>query len=344
MVAIVLALAFATLYRVKYHPNGNHYFFNTENSKAMRGFWCIVVILVHVPAQYKNTIQNLIGSFAYIGVTYFFLTSAFGLSLKTEKSPDSIKTFWRTRLPKLLIPQFLINIFVNTINILWLKKDFVIWKIVAINPWVQRLLICYAVFWLASILIKNKTAKYIVILTSVAVVSVLSFYLKLKNPSLDTWHTEMCGFLWGILLFLFFDSFKSFSRSKWLHKSMCVCFLALCFGVLYLKFKYVLFFGDYLLRIVLGLCITVYVLFLNTRFSIGNKFICFLGDISFEVYLLHGFVFRMIDYCSPSIGSGVYIILAIFITVILSGLIHLIAVKLNTLLFKISFFKGKKMK
>lgn len=42
------------------------HFFNKENSNALRGFWCLIVVLVHVPGAYQNRIQDIIGSFAYI--------------------------------------------------------------------------------------------------------------------------------------------------------------------------------------------------------------------------------------------------------------------------------------
>ena len=75
MVGILLCLLGLLLAGAKYSPDGAH-FFDRENSGAMRGFWCLIVALVHVPAGYQNRLQDMIGSFAYVGVTFFFLTSA----------------------------------------------------------------------------------------------------------------------------------------------------------------------------------------------------------------------------------------------------------------------------
>lgn len=103
MAGILLVLAALLLAGAKYRPNGEH-FFNRENSGAMRGFWCLIVVLVHIPATYQNRAQDMLGSFAYVGVTFFFLTSACGLRLAAVKRPESLKAFWRNRLPKLLVP------------------------------------------------------------------------------------------------------------------------------------------------------------------------------------------------------------------------------------------------
>lgn len=73
---VLLFMAFILIYKAKLTKDTSH-FFNLTNTTAMRGFWCIIVILVHIPAVYQNRIQDLMGSFAYIGVTFFFMTSAY---------------------------------------------------------------------------------------------------------------------------------------------------------------------------------------------------------------------------------------------------------------------------
>ena len=90
-------------------------------------------------------------------------------------------------------------------------------------------------------------------------------------------------------------------------------------GLCYLKFKPVVFWGDYLLKIVLGLFLLAFLLFVNTKINFGNKLSAFLGRISFEVYLTHGLVFRILDNLMPGVNSGVFILMSLLITVILSA-------------------------
>lgn len=145
MALIMLFLAFELLYKAEYMPEGNH-LFDKQNSNAMRGFWCVIVILVHIPAAYQNRLQDMLGSFAYIGVTFFFMTSAYGLRLSIAKNPDSLKYFWRKRLPKLLIPMLLVNI-VSLIYHLVEGKGISFSTLINFNGWVQWLLVCYVIFW-----------------------------------------------------------------------------------------------------------------------------------------------------------------------------------------------------
>lgn len=146
MAFILLSLAGTLLFGAQYKPDSKH-FFNIDNTNAMRGFWCLIVVLVHIPVAYQNRIQDMIGSFAYIGVTFFFMTSAYGLRLSIEKRPESIKYFWRRRLPKLLIPCFIINC-INVLCCFIEGKEFSVLKFIQINDWVQWLLVCYFIFWM----------------------------------------------------------------------------------------------------------------------------------------------------------------------------------------------------
>lgn len=83
---VLLFMAFILIYKAKLTKDTSH-FFNLTNTTAMRGFWCIIVILVHIPAVYQNRIQDLMGSFAYIGVTV--LLYDFGLWLESWSKKES---------------------------------------------------------------------------------------------------------------------------------------------------------------------------------------------------------------------------------------------------------------
>jgi hypothetical protein len=101
-----------------------------------------------------------------------------------------------------------------------------------------------------------------------------------------------------------------------------LCVIAGVLGVSCLKFKPVIFFGDYLLKILLGISITAFMLAMNVHIKIGNKVSRFLGNISYEIYLLHGIVFGLIGYMIPQINSGMFIVLGIVITIGISVIVH----------------------
>ena len=102
-----------------------------------------------------------------------------------------------------------------------------------------------------------------------------------------------------------------------------------------MKFKPVYFWGSYLLKIVPGFVILLFILQLTTRISIGNKVSLFLGGISYEIYLIHGPVFDVLKKYLPIMDSGVFIFMAICATVLASALIHMIGRPLINTMSKI---------
>lgn len=321
MVVIVLFLISELTIGAKYQTNSAH-FFDLDNTNAMRGFWCLIVILVHIPVAYQNPIQDMIGSFAYIGVTFFFMTSAYGLSLAQKKNPNSINSFWSRRLPKLLIPCLVVNVIGLFFNAI-LGRPMKLSNLIRINEWVQWLLVCYLVFWLCHKFIRGR---YQDILTCVLVVLFSGLIYILKARGLienTTWCTEIFGFAWGIIFFHIKDRIIHLCRKAWAKKCILLCLTAGVLGITYIKMKTVVFFGDYLLKIALGIAIILFILFLNTKISVGNKVSRFLGNISYEVYLLHGIAFGFVVSFASSIQSGMFILVSICITLFVSQLIHI---------------------
>lgn len=318
MALIVLFLAFELLYKAEYTPDAIH-LFDKQNSNAMRGFWCLIVILVHIPVAYQNRIQDMLGSFAYIGVTFFFMTSAYGLRLGIEKAPNSIRHFWRKRLPKLLIPMFLVNV-VSLIFRLIEGNGLSLSTLININGWVQWLLVCYVIFWAVNRFVgmclpDNRGGVLDIIVCILIIVFSATVYLLKSRISATTWCPEIFGFVWGIVFFHIKKRFAAWMDKKWFLKCAALCLIAGITGIAYLKFKPVAFFGDYLLKILLGVLIITFMLAANSRIAIGNKVSLLLGSISFEVYLLHGSVFGLLAFLAPEIGSGIFIGLSIVLTI-----------------------------
>lgn len=316
MGVLLLILAFILLYKAELTDDTSH-FFDLTNTTAMRGFWCIIVILVHIPAAYQNRIQDMIGSFAYIGVTFFFMTSAYGLKVGSEKNPDSIKVFWRRRLPKLLVPMFVVN-FLGLIMSAIEGKDVSLSGLTYINTWVLWLLACYFIFWMIERIVPIRGGYQDVIICLLITIMSVFIYSQKDKISANTWCPEVFGFVWGIVLADSKKLFSSWVKNKWLLRCAVFCVVAGVLGVMYLKFKPMPFYGDYLLKIALGVAITVFILAVNVGAVFGNGTSLFLGKISYEVYLIHGSVFGLLSAFLPEVNSGVFIGLSVVITVALS--------------------------
>ena len=157
MLGIVIALMSTMLVGINYSQQDNR-FFDKENTNAMRGFWSLIIILVHIPSVYQNQIQDMLGSFAYIGVTFFFMTSAYGLKMSLRNSQNKLR-FWRRRLIKILVPCITTNI-VSIIVLNIIEEKASLSDVVHINDWVKWLLVCYGIFEIVNIVVpKEKNDK-----------------------------------------------------------------------------------------------------------------------------------------------------------------------------------------
>ncbi|MCI6227514.1 MAG: acyltransferase family protein [Clostridiales bacterium] len=328
MAGILLFLAGLLLAGAKFRPDGAH-FFDRENSGAMRGFWCLIVVLVHVPAGYQNRLQDMLGSFAYVGVTFFFMTSAYGLRLAAEKRPESIRYFWRHRLPKLLVPCVLANA-VRMAAYVAGGSRVSPWMLVRIGGWVRWLLVCYLIFWLCYRFLSEKYRDWAVC----GLAAVFSLVVYGMKPDTTTWCPEVLGFVWGILLGRWKNRFTGWTDKGWLAKNAGLCLLAGILGVGYLMGKGIPFWGDYVLKIVLGVAILGFVLGLNTKISMGNRVSRLLGTISYEVFLLHDVSFFVLEKAFPGLNSGVFILMSLLVTAALSLAVQRISARILDILFK----------
>ncbi len=322
MTIILIFLAFIVLYKAEI-KEVNDEFFGVLNTTAMRGFWCLVIILVHISPDYQNRIQDMISSFGYIGVTFFFMTSGYVLKLGVMKKPQAMQGFWTKRLPKLLIPYIIVMAVYFFITIC--NRETISWYVLySVGGWVLWLLFCYLIFWLVYSLNLFGAYKDIAISILLTLFSMVIFFLG-DFLSFTTWTTEIYGFIWGIILAGNKDKFLQFATRKWQIKSCILCLTAALFGVLYLKLKPVYFFGNYVVKIVLGFLILLLILELTSRISIGNRVILYIGRISYEVFLCHGIAIKLLEIFLPWVESGVFIALVIILTIIIATIIHVVA-------------------
>lgn len=314
MLAIISALAVTVA--VGCRKADKETFFDINNSSVMRGAFSIIILLVHVPSGYTNRIQDMVGSFAYIGVTFFFMTSAYGLMLNNIKNPQSIKHFWKNRLIKLFLPMILINVLFFIITFID-SGQLSISRLLSVNNWVAQLLLFYVAFYIVFRFIKlGTTAKVVIVSGFIAAFSLVAYFF--AEHLYFSWAVESFGFVYGMILALQKEKIYTLLSKKFILKLLSLSGLSAVFGVAYLKFKDVFFLGGYLLRTFLGIFILLLILTINTRLSFSNPVSLLLGSISYEVYLIHAFVFDMLIKHTPSLQSGVFILCCIIITLLLS--------------------------
>lgn len=305
-------------------------FFSKDYTTVLKGLCCLIVIYVHVKPPYDNTLQDAIGSFAYVCVTLFFLVSAYGMMLSVEQKKDYLRCFWRNRLVALLIPAFLINVVSFGIGIVN-NGDYKLSVLYGLNSYVavllQWCLLFYIVMWCKAKWFPQKNCLSDWILIAGVVISSLClyFFVAAEVSAEAGWCFERMGLVWGVLLYRYFDRFVAWMDKHRLAKVIVLIVMGGILGIAYLKFKPVYFWGAYLLKIVLGFVLISLLFTATSNRKFGDKMSLWLGNISYEVYLSHGIVLGALALWLPaSIDSGMFIFLTIIVTLVLSTIIHTI--------------------
>lgn len=290
--------------------------------------------MVHVSAAHQNPLQDAIGSFGFVCVTLFFMVSAYGMQQSVERKANYLQHFWRNRLLALLIPCLLINVCLYLINKL-IGRDIHISTLLHINNYVVVLL-GYCVWFYLVMKCKDwlKIRKLWItdlLLIAGVVFSSLYDYCSAASSCVSAdmgWCYERWGLVWGLLMHRFFSIIKGWTVGHRIGKLVLFSVLALVFGACYLKFKGVYFYGEYLLKIILGAVIIVWMLLLTVKRKYGNRLSLYLGDISYEVYLSHGMVMSILVSLCPHLSSGMFIFTTYLTTILFSMGVHAVGSKL----------------
>lgn len=301
-------------------------FFSKDYTSMLKGVCCLFVIYVHFHGAYTNNLQDAIGSFGYIAVTLFFMISAYGMMQSAERKEKYLNHFWQNRLVALLIPCLCINLV--SIALSFAEGSFEWHAIYHINGYVKVLLQFCLWFYIIELCKRKWFPKRHqfgdCMLIAGIVISSIFLYLFIYNDSSSTagWCFERIGLVWGVLLNRYYQPFVKWMDSHRWTKVVLLCVISALFGIAYLKYKMVWFWGAYLLKIVLGLFIILFLFTATSNRKIGNHFGLWLGNISYEVYLSHGMVMGFLAYAMSELSSGMFILTTVVATLILSYFVH----------------------
>lgn len=312
MITLLILFLLVVCYKIQLNKN-SEYFMNKEYTNTLKGIMSIIVVLVHIPLQYSNKIQDAIGSFGYICVTMFFMFSAYGLMYSLDNKKDYLRNFLKNRLCVLLIPFFIANI----ISVIAFKQwnNGIMETIMGILglkniTFVTVLIMFYIMFYIICNYINEKKMRNMLLIIFPIIYSIGCYMFQTH-----TWPVEAIGFTYGILIYINFKSIKKYMNEMFNVKLIISMFLSLIAGILYLKYKEIWLIGEYFIRILLGVFIIWFIFEVTQKVKINNKILNFLGSISYEIYLLHVLIIRLLDKTTIN-SSDVFIWLTIIGTIL----------------------------
>lgn len=290
------------------------HFMNREYTNVLKGLCCILVVIVHVPSAYNNPLQQAVGGFSQVSVTFYFLFSAYGILESIKSKPDYLLHFWRNRLPSLLIP-FALSSMVK--------------MLMGVEPgsggtyFVFVLLLFYVITYIAAKYYSNRMI--CIVCVAVSIYSIMGSITGWLH-----WPTQALGFCYGALLTQYLPMFSHWMKRRYWFKLSAITVFAAFFTFIYAVIEPAISeFASVILQNIMVLFLILWVFMITFRLKLGNFASKYLGSISYDIFLYHGLVqvlMKSLDENSVrvNLSSGVFLLLMMLFSILLSAATHVV--------------------
>lgn len=268
---------------------------NRNNTTILKGLAILGIVIGHIWGRYTRFYTPVGG----IGAALFLILSGYGLQMSYKK--NGMKNFWKKRIFTVLIPYIISRIlsiplwWSTTDSLIDILLDFTLIKPRYAYGWyLNHILICYIVFGILQIYIHNNKLKRIL---ACIIAGGFSLYYLFTGNGL---HFEQSfTFLIGIVIANnegnghFWECFKKITPVLLLSAMIILAIKQLEF---IRKFSYLYSISDLFIKScascgIIGLASFTPVF----QYKHLNSVLSFIGVISFDLYLIHGYAFQIIN-------------------------------------------------
>lgn len=307
--------------------NRDNRIFNIEQTLALRGIAAIEIMIGHIGLSTGSIwlYPNRKAGILFVGI--FFMLSGYGVAFGEDHKDSYLKKFLQNRILKLFVPAYLAYVlfvliqFINAENINLYDVINVAKFGKNLNWYVWEQLFFYLIYWLGSKLIPIYK-EYFVTLCSILLI-ILAFTFKLDNP----WYGSSLCFVLGMYYYKFEKrKFKFDVVAKWLRFGIFSIILGISMAAFFLLGNESII-GNPIARNVASASFCIMVILVLKEMKIGNRVSEFLGTCSYEIFLIHPFILVHLEKLIQ-INELLYGILVIFVTIIISYVLHKVSEKI----------------
>lgn len=273
---------------------------------GLRTIACLGIVLMHVRANVNYTIggnifNTIIKEFTNF-VFLFMVISAFsmccGYLKKIQQNEVSVEKFYKRRIIKIL-PFFLFLLVINIIyefnvNTLieafanstllfgFLQKNI---EVLGVAWFLGLVVLFYIMFPFFVFLFSNKKRAWITTIVALLMNFVGAYYFDVERTNMFYSFIYFCV---GGILYLYKEEIESLFKNK---RILSIALIILS-TVLYFIIN-----NDYIFTfkvLLLSIALIVYSIAFNSK-VLDNQVTAFIGEVSFEIYLCHMLIFRVIE-------------------------------------------------
>lgn len=306
-------------------------YLSLENTNCAKGLLSLCILMHHVARSLSNC--KSLSPFQHIGgmvVAIFFFYSGYGLMIQCLNKPDYEKNFLSKRTFSILIPYAIVTplyMWIHNASFIEMIQGLYNGFPVVSNSWfVIHIFLFYIVFWILMVLCNKKT---VFMISGATLVITCWVWITFKNTESSYWyncsHLLIIGMLWAVF------------GEKIINKIRNHYFVSLsCFTALFLLNYFISRqkngFELYCYRNIMYVLSTMIFLTIIQKISFKNQLISYMGKISFEIYLTHGFVILYLEKLKIKLNNIIFVILVLVLSIIISSGLHIIvnSIKLGT--------------
>ena len=333
MYLILSVIVILTLYCVRINNLHDSDALAYDKSNTIKGLFSLLILFHHLIFEIDIHSPGL-EVFKYIAfplVSVFFFFSGYGLVKSYSKNSlkISLKLFAKKRISKLIIPYTIIIIFYGLYKYIhnpstFSTREFIMDVLLAkeIGPlwYMTVILIIYAIFGLCFKYCKPISARRIILTITVLYVLLCVFF---SVPS--QWYSSIIGFYVGIFYGMNESKVRELINSNY-YRNLCIIFIS--FNTLFCSRLIIaakitnseILHSAY--RSIIDFAFIFFLISLLEIIEIKRPIMCFIGKISYELYLVHPVLIYMLR--SKKLADGWFIVIVFSSSIILACLINAI--------------------
>lgn len=315
-------------------------YLGVQSTNGLKGFLALGIVFHHL-SEWITTGTEF-SNFSYMGtyiVSVFFFLSGYGLYIQNERKEGYLDNFLVRRLSRILIPFIFISsiyLIYRSINGQALTTSFFMnlfkkGSTIIYNGWfVDIIILMYVFFYISFKIFSNRTVAILVNILLIGGYIILAIKLGYGF----WWYNSSLPFVLG-LLWAKNKKYIDEILNKY-YFIILVCITGLLFishqysfvlKKLHLIDSYSYGFAANLDNIIF----TLFSILIVRKIDFSNKYLLFLGRISFELYMIHGLVMSIIGKCfvTSRLNDVVFTILVLIVSISLAWLINLIIKKVS---------------
>lgn len=294
----------------------NDDYLGVKSTLGLKGFLALGIIFHHL-SQWVTTGSEF-SNFAYMGtyiVSIFFFLSGYGLYYQNEHKPNYMNGFLYKRLSRILVPVLFISLIYlvyrvangQTINMEYFINLFLKGSTIIINGWFVNIIILMYLFFYVSFKLfkKSEVAIFINLLLILCYI-----FAAIKLNYGFWWYNSSLPFVILFTILLFISHRYDFIISKLnIVDSYSYALIANLDNVIF----------------------TFYFLLFIKKFNFDNKYLNFIGKISFELYMIHGLFMAIFGkyFVSSTINDIVYTALVLIFSISFAWFINQLLKKIS---------------